>query len=117
MPFFPWAKALEPPLGGHLDAPFFATIERKNLEEGGSFNPYLLRQCRLLALEAAVAAKAVLDDEPARRVVADFLFWTGDGSNEVRTNLLEREDLLIPAEPRWGKPAWAGLRSAPSDQC
>lgn len=109
--FLPMGEGAEAPLAGHLDAPFFATIERKNLEEGGAFNAYLLKQCRSLALAAAVIAKAVLDNQTARHVVADLLFWTGQGQADLRAALLDTGDPLIPAEDWRGEPGWAGLKS------
>ncbi|ESY96674.1 ATP-binding protein [Mesorhizobium sp. LNHC229A00] len=109
--FLPMGEGAEAPLAGHLDAPFFATIERKNLEEGGTFNAYLMKQCRSLALAAATIAKSVLDNHPARHVVADLLFWTGQGHTDIRTALLDKGDLVIPAEDRRGEPGWASLKS------
>lgn len=109
--FLPMGRDVEAPLSGHLDAPFFATIERKHVEEGGSLNPYLLAQCRVLAFDAAVLAKTVLPDEQARHVVADLLMWTGPEAAVIRQSLLDDEAALIPAESRRGTPMWSNLKS------
>ena len=109
--FLPMGRDVEAPLSGHLDAPFFATIERKHVEEGGSLNPYLLAQCRVLALDAAALAKAALPDEQARHVVADLLMWAGPEAAVIRQSLLDGEAALIPAESRRGTPMWSDLKS------
>lgn len=109
--FLPMGRDVEAPLSGHLDAPFFATIERKHVEEGGSLNPYLLAQCRVLAFDAATLAKTVLPDEQARHVVADLLMWTGPEAAAILQSLLDGEVALIPAESRRGTPIWSDLKS------
>lgn len=107
--FLPMDASARAPLAGHLDAPFFATIERKRLEVGVAFNDTLLDYCRALALRAAEAARHCLGDSEARSVVADFLFWDGDGAEAIRTALLEGGTALIPAERRGVKPSWGAL--------
>lgn len=109
--FLPMGKDVEAPLSGHLDAPFFATIERKNVEEGGSLNPYLFAQCRVLALEASALVKSVLPDEQARHVVADLLMWTGPEAASIRQALWDEEAVLIPAECRRGTASWSDLKA------
>ncbi|EKY30398.1 hypothetical protein HMPREF0185_00450 [Brevundimonas diminuta 470-4] len=107
--FLPMGKGAPSPFAGHMDAPFFATIERKDLEEGGTFNPWLLDECRRLAFDAARIAKTALPDEAARRVVADLLFWTGEGATEVRKAVAESQEALVPAQRVNSTPAWARL--------
>ncbi|ESY56845.1 hypothetical protein X744_21110 [Mesorhizobium sp. LNJC372A00] len=109
--FLPMGKDVEAPLSGHLDAPFFATIERKNVEEGGTLNPYLLSQCRSLALDAANFAKEALADEQARHVVADLLLWTGPQASVIRQTLLDGGEELIPSETHRDGPGWSNLQS------
>lgn len=107
--FLPMDEEARSPLNGHLDAPFFATIERKRLEAGVGFNDKLLAYARDLALRTAAAARTCLDDELARPVVADLLFWDGAGGDQIRAALLSSRERLIPAEKRRGKPQWASL--------
>ncbi len=107
--FLPMGTDAGAPFAGHLDAPFFATIDRKDLEEGGTFNAFLLDQCRLLVLDAASVAKSTLADDVARHVLADLLFWTGDGKDKVRRALSESSEALIPAERIGCGLAWAKL--------
>jgi hypothetical protein len=107
--FLPMDEDASSPFAGHLDAPFCATIDRKHVEEGVQFNVYLLEQCRRLALDAARAAKSALADDVARPVVADLLFWTGNGSNEIRKTLAQDAEALIPAKRTGSGPSWARL--------
>lgn len=109
--FLPMGKEAEAPLSGHLDAPFFATIERKHLEQGGSLNAYFLAQCGVLALDAATLAKTVLPDDQARHVVADLLMWTGPDAAAIRQTLCDGKAALIPAESGRGTPMWSDLKS------
>ncbi|MBY3315076.1 sacsin N-terminal ATP-binding-like domain-containing protein [Rhizobium laguerreae] len=109
--FLPMGKDVEAPLSGHLDAPFFATIERKNVEEGGTLNPYLLAQCQSLAIDAAAIAKSVLAYEQARHVVVDLLVWTGPQAIVLRQRLLDDKEPLIPAETHRDSSGWSNLES------
>lgn len=77
--FLPMGTDAKSSFDGHLDAPFYASIDRLKLQSGVKLNEMFLAVSRELAVEAARAAKNGQFAKSTKEVVSDFLFWHGDG--------------------------------------
>lgn len=109
--FLPMGPDAAAPFDGYLDAPFFATIDRLRLQPGNNINTLFLVAARDLAVRAALAAKAQLNLTVAKHVAADFLFWNGEGSEDIRAQLVEKNMELIPAIGSGSRGNWSKLGS------
>ncbi|TBC13026.1 sacsin N-terminal ATP-binding-like domain-containing protein [Rhizobium ruizarguesonis] len=107
--FLPMGIGAVSPLAGHLDAPFFATIERLNIQSGVKLNELFLTTARHLAIEAARTSRDLLTLSSGQKAVADLLFWSGDGKDSILAHLLETNEALVPIIAVGSKPRWAAL--------
>jgi hypothetical protein len=107
--FLPMGADSASPLAGHLDAPFYASIDRQRVVPNVELNAALLVACRQLALDGALAVTRHLPDARARAVAADLLFWSGEGRIEVRDRLIASRAAVIPAVRVAKRAGWAPL--------
>jgi hypothetical protein len=107
--FLPMGFDAKAPFDGHLDAPFYTSIDRLKLQSGVKLNDLFLAVSSELAVEGARAAKSVLPSASAKRIVADFLFWHGEGRDKVREALTKSGEALIPAIGSTRRQHWSAL--------
>jgi hypothetical protein len=106
--FLPMGAAAKAPLAAHLDAPFYATIERLRLQDGIKLNDFLMEASRQLAIEAATTAVEYLPREMARSAALDFLLWLGPTQDFVVNSVLESKARLFPVLAG-GSRGWSSL--------
>ncbi|QOZ06634.1 hypothetical protein XH96_03205 [Bradyrhizobium sp. CCBAU 51765] len=107
--FLPMGFEAKAPFDGHLDAPFYSSIDRLRLQPGVGLNEMFLTASRDLAIEGARAVKNVLPVALAKRAVADLLFWHGDERAKIREALEVSNEALIPALSHIQDIHWAAL--------
>ncbi|WPB86385.1 ATP-binding protein [Sediminicoccus rosea] len=80
--FLPMDKQAVSPMAGHIDAPFFADIDRRSIKPDLALNRFLLQS---VAVTAATAAIAIVDHDmplPANAVI-DLTAWSGPHMHKV----------------------------------
>ena len=110
--FLPMAPEASAPLNGYLDAPFYSSIDRLRLQVGVELNDLLLKTARSLAIKGARLSKAYLAPKHGRQVAIDLILWSGEGADQVRADLIDSGEALVPTL-NFGKPSgWASLDAA-----
>ncbi len=108
--FLPMGEQAAAPLPGHLDAPFYASINRLELQANVGLNEAFLQAARVLGVDAAREARRHLAEPQARRVATDLLLWRG--ARDAVLNLLTVSgDAPVPVLAR-GEPSWAAFEHA-----
>ena len=111
--FLPMGDTAAAPLLGHLDAPFFAHIDRRDADFDLPLNATLMDA----AAEACAAATLYLAGRPdppvPKRATFDLVAWTGEHSRRLDTALGNAESSLqiapvVPSIPVDGT-GWANL--------
>lgn len=111
--FLPMASEAGSPLLGHIDAPFFADIDRRNTELDLPLNSLLMDAVAETCLSGALAAVQEQLDVPMRSVF-DLISWTGNASRKldgaVKAAGLDLKDLrLIPIIPTEDGEKWSTI--------
>ncbi|MCY4074263.1 MAG: DUF3883 domain-containing protein [Acidobacteria bacterium] len=115
--FLPMGDAAGAPLLGHLDAPFFAEIDRRNADFDLPLNATLLKA----AAEACAHAALHLAREPGaqlpQRAAFDLVAWTGEHAGKLDTALdgmgsSLRNAPVVPAIAARGGAPWTSLSEA-----
>ena len=110
--FLPMGPEASAPLNGYLDAPFCSSIDRLRLQVGVELNDLLMKTARALAIEGAKLSKAHLAPKHGRQVAIDLILWSGEGADQVRTDLINAGEALVPTL-KFGKPSgWTSLDDA-----
>ena len=107
--FLPMGVDARAPLAGHLDAPFYASMDRLRLQVGVGLNELLLKTARDLGLQGARLAKTRLSGQEARRAATDFICWTGQDADQIRAALLGSGEPLVPTLSKGVPDGWAAL--------
>ena len=81
--FLPMGDAAVVPLLGHLDAPFFAEIDRRNVDINLPLNATLMRAAAETCVHAALHVAGHTDPQIPRRTVFDLVAWTGEHTGEL----------------------------------
>ena len=112
--FLPMDDRATAPIAGHIDAPFFADIDRRSIKPDLPLNRHLLDAA---ALTAAAAALAIVDGEldvPAATVV-DLAGWAMPNAQRIIAafNTLKRPLTKAAIWPlvSGGKERWAGFEA------
>ncbi|MCY3841119.1 MAG: DUF3883 domain-containing protein [Gammaproteobacteria bacterium] len=116
--FLPMGEAAEAPLLGHLDAPFFAAIDRRNADFDLPLNAVLIEAAAEACAHAALHIVGQADTPIPQRTVFDLVAWTDDHAEvldsafeDVETSLEDAP--VVPTIPvddvRWSSltEAWA----------
>ncbi|MCJ2117021.1 ATP-binding protein [Methylobacterium sp. J-001] len=111
--YLPLGPGVEAPLLGHVDAPFLASLNRKDFHEGVPLNVFLLQACAGVALAAArfLVSDATGMPDLDRRAVADLICWRRDKARYLLAGNGGRPFLDEPLLPTAGG-GWASLRKA-----
>ena len=115
-------EAAGAPLLGHLDAPFFAEIDRRNADFDLPLNALLVEAAAEACARAALHIAGQADTLIPQRAVFDLVAWTGDHA-EVLDSAFQDPSLedapVVPTIPvdsvRWSSLTEA--RAWPSDSC
>jgi hypothetical protein len=112
--FLPMTENAGAPIAGHIDAPFFADIDRRSMKPDLPLNRYLFEA---VAKTCALAATAIVDgaiDMPYS-VVVDLAAWAPPHTTKVVTAFREigrpLEDVAIWPVVPGGESSWASFRS------
>jgi hypothetical protein len=111
--FLPMGEGATSPILGYLDAPFFADIDRRNVDLGLPLNETLVEA----AAEACVAAALSMTERDVGvppQAVFDLFAWTGKHSGMLDNALKRagsslREARLIPVISERGTTAWSSV--------
>ncbi len=115
--FLPMGDAATAPLLGHLDAPFFAEIDRRDADFDLPLNATLLKA----AAEACTHAALQLAREPAaqipQRAVFDLVAWTGKHAGKLdsaldRMGISLRDAPIVPTIAAVDGARWTSLSAA-----
>lgn len=111
--FLPMGDTAASPLLGHLDAPFFAHIDRRDADFDLPLNATLMDA----AAEACAGAALYLAGQPSppvpKRAIFDLIAWTGQHARRLDTALVHADSSLkaapvVPSIPVDGI-GWANL--------
>ena len=94
--FLPMSADSVSPFRGHLDAPFYTSINRERARVNLPLNSYLLNVAAEVCAETALALKAKPDLPP--RCVVDFAAWTPAESTRLATAFQARGVHILSAE-------------------
>lgn len=94
--FLPMSADSVSPFRGHLDAPFYTSINRERARIDLPLNRYLLNVAAEVCAEAALALKSKPDLPP--RCVVDFAAWTPAESTRLATAFQARGVQILSAE-------------------
>ena len=111
--FLPMGGEAKSPLTGHIDAPFFADINRRNTDLDLPLNSHLMDAVAEACLHGARAVVQEQLDIPGQSVF-DLIAWTGDNARKldeaVEAEGLELKDLcIIPIIPTESGEEWSTL--------
>lgn len=111
--FLPMGSEAGSPLLGHIDAPFFADIDRRNTDLDLPLNSHLMDAVAETCLSGALVAVQEGLDVPGRSVF-DLLAWTGNSARRldaaVKASGLDLKDLrLIPIIPTEDGDKWSTI--------
>ncbi|NEY92256.1 sacsin N-terminal ATP-binding-like domain-containing protein [Tabrizicola oligotrophica] len=114
--FLPMAETAVSPFAGHLDAPFFSDIDRRNTDLTLPLNDFLLDE---IAKTCVLGAQTILADELSvrRSAVFDLIAWTGTQAKALdRAAAIYEQGLRdLPFVPILKTPdgeAWSSLNHA-----
>lgn len=112
--FLPMAVDMPSPIGGHVDAPFYATIDRRRANFELPLNAFLLDELADLAVQSALEVKAIAQ-WIGKAVVFDLAAWNPDDLDRLERVCerrgLDWQDLEIVPEAG-GAENWCTLPSA-----
>jgi len=94
--FLPMSADSVSPFRGHLDAPFYTSINRERARVDLPLNSYLLNVAAEVCAESALALKAKTDLPP--RCVVDFAAWAPAESARLATAFQTRGVPILSAE-------------------
>ncbi|MGJ7575719.1 sacsin N-terminal ATP-binding-like domain-containing protein [Variovorax sp. RB2P76] len=94
--FLPMSADSLSPFRGHLDAPFYTSINRERARVDLPLNKYLLDVAAEVCAEAALALRAKTDFPP--RCVVDFAAWAAIESTRLATAFQKRGVPILTAE-------------------
>lgn len=111
--FLPMAAEVPSRLRGHVDAPFYASIDRRRANFDLPLNSLLLDELAETALRAAIELRP-LADEIGRNTIFDLAAWAPDDVARLirasqRMGLDWRDCAVVPAA---GGTGWSTFRSA-----
>ncbi|MEJ8852326.1 sacsin N-terminal ATP-binding-like domain-containing protein [Variovorax rhizosphaerae] len=112
--FLPMAAEVPSKIRGHVDAPFYASIDRRRANFELPLNTFLLDELAVTALLAATELKA-LATEIGRNTIFDLAAWAPDDVQRLsraskRIGLEWRDCAVVPAAG--GDEYWATFRNA-----
>lgn len=112
--FLPMAAEVAPKIRGHVDAPFYASIDRRRANFDLSLNSFLLDELAETALRAAIELKP-LALEIGRNTIFDLASWAPDDVLRLsraskQVGLDWRECEVVPAAG--GDESWATFRNS-----
>ena len=108
--FLPMGEAAEAPLLGHLDAPFFAEIDRRDADFDLPLNRVLVEAAAEACAHAATHIAGKADTPIPQRTVFDLVAWDGEHAEVLDTAFEDMDTSLenapvVPAIPvngiRW----------------
>ena len=85
--FLPMGDAAVSPLLGHLDAPFFADIDRRDADSDLPLNATLMKAAAKACAHAALHVAGQADTQIPQRAVFDLIAWTGKHAGKLDTAL------------------------------
>ena len=111
--FLPMGEAAVAPLLGHLDAPFFADIDRRNADFDLPLNATLLKAAAEACVHAALHIAGQAHPQVPQRAVFDLIAWTDKHAGKLDAALHGmgsslRDAPVVPAIPVDGA-RWACL--------
>ncbi len=111
--FLPMGTDCRSPFNGHLDAPFYSSIERLKLQPDVRFNDFLIEQAAALAFAAASVIRDAMPGT-SRGAPLDAVLWTGVHAARMRARLLDERSAIVPVLPTTlkGPSGWATLSEA-----
>ena len=112
--FLPMAAEMPSPISGHVDAPFYATIDRRRASFDLPLNAFLLDQLADTAVRAALELRP-LAQEIGRTTIFDFAAWDPEDIERLERACkrleIEWEDLeVVPAAG--SSETWSTLQAA-----
>ena len=111
--FLPMGTAAEAPLLGHLDAPFFASIDRRTADLDLPLNASLMQAAAEACAYSAVYIAGRAHSAVPQRAVFDLVAWTGEHAGKLESALEDmgnplEDAAVIPTIAPGGAP-WASL--------
>ena len=111
--FLPMGDKAVAPLLGHLDAPFFAYIDRRNADFDLPLNATLMDAAAEACASAALHLAEQADPPVPKRTVFDLIAWTGEHARQLTQALSDADSSLqhapvVPSIPVDGT-GWASL--------
>ena len=115
--FLPMGDAVGAPLLGHLDAPFFADISRRDADFNLPLNATLLKAAAEACTHAALYLAGQPDPLVPQRAVFDLIAWTGEHAGMLDASLdgigsSLRDAPIVPITADVNGVRWASLSSA-----
>jgi len=112
--FLPMTENAIAPIGGHIDAPFFADIDRRSMKPDVPFNKFLLEAAaRTCALAATTIVDGGMDLPPS--VVVDLAAWAAPHTDKLVAAFLEIErpldEVVIWPVVAGGLSNWANFKA------
>lgn len=95
--FLPMGDTAVAPLFGHLDAPFFASIDRRNADFDLPLNTTLMMAAAEACAHAALYLAGKTGMKIPQRAVFDLIAWTGEHAGKLDTALDEMDSSLAHA--------------------
>ncbi|MCY3840338.1 MAG: hypothetical protein OXH09_17100 [Gammaproteobacteria bacterium] len=111
--FLPMGDKAAAPLLGHLDAPFFAHIDRRNADFDLPLNATLMDAAAEACASAALHLAEQADPPVPKRAVFDLIAWTGEHARALDQALADADSSLqhapvVPSIPVNGA-GWTNL--------
>ena len=115
--FLPMGDVVGAPLLGHLDAPFFADISRRDADFNLPLNATLLKAAAEACTYAALYLAGRPDTLVPQRAVFDLVAWTGEHATMLDASLNGigsslRDAPIVPIHAHVDGAQWASLSSA-----
>lgn len=112
--FLPMAAEMPSPLAGHVDAPFYASIDRRRANFALALNEFLLDELADTAVRAALELKT-LSDPSFRNLIFDLASWNPSDiarlARVCESRELDWKDLEVVPEAG-GADRWCSLQNA-----
>ena len=115
--FLPMGDAAVAPLLGHLDAPFFAEIDRRDADFDLPLNTTLLKAAAEACAHAALHLAGQPGTQIPQRAVFDLVAWTGKHAGKLDAALVEmgsslRDAPIVPTVVAVDGARWASMSAA-----
>ncbi|WP_018900865.1 hypothetical protein [Rhizobium sp. 2MFCol3.1] len=111
--FLPMSEDVASPIRGHIDAPFYATIDRRRVNLALPLNAFLMDVLARTAAQAALDVKQCAE-ELGRATVFDFAAWDPRDKDRLsgawKTMALDWSDVEVV--PSANKVSWSSIKSA-----